>query len=157
MKQDRFLIAILVSIGLLVVLAVVLFFVRQAPPEYQSEETPEGVVHNFILAMQQEDYEYAYRLIQAEENKPTFNKFTQTFISEGRYPENTSVQLGETYITGESARVDLTIIHSSNDPFNSTWDESSSAVLARQDGEWKIVSLPYPYWGWDWYTPTPKQ
>ena len=60
MKQDRFLIAILAGIGLLVVAAFVLFFVRQSNLNYVSDDTPEGVVQNFVLALHKGDYEKAY-------------------------------------------------------------------------------------------------
>ena len=132
MKQDRFLIAILAGIGLLVVLAVVLFFTRQEPQAYGPENTPEGVVRNYVLAIQKEDYDRAYSYIYDEENKPSLTKFTQSFLMEGRYPENTSVQLGETNITGNKARVEVTIIYGSNDPFERTWDENNSALLTQE-------------------------
>jgi len=45
MKQDRFLVGILVGIGVLVVIALGLFFTRQDKQEYISDDTPKGVVH----------------------------------------------------------------------------------------------------------------
>ena len=152
MKQDRFLLGILAGIGLLIVLSIVLFFIRREPQAYGLDDTPEGVVRNYVLAIQKEDFDRAYTYIYDEENKPNLAKFTQSFLLEGRYPANTSVQLGETSITGTKARVEVTIIYSSNDPFDRTWDENNSALLTQQNGEWRIVTMPYPYWGWDWYT-----
>ena len=55
MKQDRFLIAIGGIIGLLVAAALILFFVRRSSQAYKPEDTPESVVHNYILALNLED------------------------------------------------------------------------------------------------------
>jgi hypothetical protein len=43
-RGDRFLLAILVAIGVLVVLAVVLFYTRGGTGDYGLEDTPEGVL-----------------------------------------------------------------------------------------------------------------
>ena len=41
------------------------------------------------------------------------------------------------------------------DPFSSPWSDTQNASLVKQGGVWKLTSMPNPYWGWDWYTPTP--
>ena len=56
MKNDRFLLGILIGIGLLVALALGLYFLRQEQPAYVNDETPEGVVHNYVTAVQLGDY-----------------------------------------------------------------------------------------------------
>ncbi|MCJ7701284.1 MAG: hypothetical protein MUO62_06850 [Anaerolineales bacterium] len=151
MKRDRFLMVILGTIALLVVLAVILFFVRQEPQEYRSTDIPEGVVWNYVLALQEGDYHQAYAYLQEVENKPDFTGFQQTFLQNEMMISRTAVQLGDANITAESARIDVMVIHTNNDPFNRSWDENATALLIRQDEEWRIASMPYPYWGWDWY------
>ena len=151
MKQDRLLFVILGIIGLLVILAVLLFFFRAEPQEYISDLSPGGVVHNYILALQKGDYTRAYGYIRGSEEKPNFTKFQQSFLRTERDISRTGVQMGEVEIFGENARVTLTIIHGGNDPFDSVWDETTTALLTLQDGEWKIASMPFPYWGWDWF------
>lgn len=151
MKQDRFLMVILGGISLMIVFAVVLFFIRQEPQEFGPEDTPDGVVRNYVLALQKGDYHRAYGYLQDDENKPDFTSFQQTYLQVDGEIARAAVQLGEVVITGDQARVDITVIHSGNDPFNRTWDETASALLTLQNGEWRIISMPYPYWGWDWY------
>ena len=58
-SSDKVLIGIVVGIVLLVVVAFAAMLL-QPKPEYQSEDTPEGVAHNYLLALDQEDYERAY-------------------------------------------------------------------------------------------------
>jgi hypothetical protein len=152
MKQDRYLIVILGVIGVLVVLAVVLFFVRQEPQNYGANDTPEGVVRNYCLALQKSDYQSAYEHLQNTEKKPDFITFQQTFLRNEADITQSAIQLGAVDISGDNARVAMTIIHSNNnDPFNRTWNENGTAMLTLQNGEWRILSMPYPYWGWDWY------
>ena len=56
MKQDRFLTGILIGIGVLIVIALAVFFTRKDSQTYVSEDAPEGVVHNYVLAVLNKDY-----------------------------------------------------------------------------------------------------
>jgi len=60
MKQDRFLLGILIFIGLLVIAALALFFIRQDSQVYVADDTPEGVTRNYALALQKQDFQRAY-------------------------------------------------------------------------------------------------
>jgi len=40
--------------------ALILFFVRNQQPAYGAEDTPEGVLYNYAVALQLHDYERAY-------------------------------------------------------------------------------------------------
>ena len=51
MKQDRFLTGILIGIGLLVVVALAVFFTRKDSQTYIPDTTPDGVVHNYVVAL----------------------------------------------------------------------------------------------------------
>ena len=55
MKQDKFLTGILIGIGVLILLALGLFFTRQDKREYVADATPDGVVHNYVLAVLNKD------------------------------------------------------------------------------------------------------
>lgn len=61
MKQNsnKLLIGIVIGIILLVVAAFVVVLRRPAP-EYQAGDSPESVTHNYLLAIQQGDYERAF-------------------------------------------------------------------------------------------------
>ncbi len=58
-STDKVLIAIVAGIVLLIVVALVVTLTRPEPI-YQAEDTPEGVAHNYLLALQKEEYERAY-------------------------------------------------------------------------------------------------
>ena len=58
-RTDRFLIAIVV--GALVIVGIAVAVVLLNPEAtYVSDDTPEGVAHNFLLALQQDEYSKAY-------------------------------------------------------------------------------------------------
>jgi len=155
MKNDRFLLGILIGIGLLVALTLGLFFLRQQQPNYKAEDTPAGVVHNYITAVELRDYERAYTYLAERTDKPTFEVFRQAFLTQ-MDPQSASVQVGEAFISGQDASVQVSLLHVNNGLFSSTWSEQMTATLVLQDGAWKLTNGPYPYWFWDWYQPVIK-
>jgi hypothetical protein len=155
MKHDRFLLGILIFIGLLVIVSVALFLTRSEPQTYGAEDTPDGVIHNYVLALQNRDFARAYSYLADKDNKPTLDAFRQAFLSRQLDISNTAIQLGRVELTGsDAAIVDVTIVHASSDPFSTGWSSNETAALVRQAGGWRISFMPYPYWGWDWYQPT---
>ncbi len=156
MKQDRFLLGILIFVGVLVAAALILFFVRNEKPAYGPEDTPEGVLYNYAVALQIHDYERAYGYLAEKENKPTYSTFQQAFLTRQLDPSTTALQIGivQELPDGE-ALVDITVQYPGNGIFDNGGASSNKATLVRQNGAWKILSLPNPYWGWDWYQPTP--
>lgn len=151
MKQDKFLTGILIGIGALILLALVLFFTRQETREYVSDSTPEGVTHNYILAVLDKDYEKAYTYLADLEHKPSYDEFRQSFLNGMVNPDNVGVDLGEVEISGDDASVELTIYYSYNDPFSSRYGNPDRANLIQQNGAWKLSYMPYSFWDYNWY------
>jgi hypothetical protein len=156
MKQDRFLMGILIFISLLVVAALVLFFVRNEKPAYGPEDKPEGVLYNYAVALQLHNYERAYGYLAEKDNKPTYNAFHQAFLTRQLDTSTSALQVGNVQMleNGE-AWVNVIIQFAGSGPFNNGWSNSDKGTLVKQNGAWKITYLPNPYWGWDWYQPTP--
>ena len=150
MKQDRFLIAILAAVGILVVAALSVFFLQQDSQAYGAEDTPEGVVRNYIIAIHQGDFERAYQALQDAPDKPSYQEFQQAFLSLRLDPSDVSVRITDTKITDDNAVVKLILTHGGNQLFNGSWNEQGSAILVLQNGKWKITGFPYPYWAWEW-------
>ena len=158
MKQDRFLIGILIFIGLLVIAAVTLFFVRNRTPTYGPENTPQGVLYNYAVALQLNDYERAYGYLADKDNKPTLDTFKQAFLTRQLDTTTTALQIGnvQTLQTNE-VWINVTVQYAGSGVFNSGWSSTDRATLEKQNGAWKITYLPNPYWGYDWYQPTPTK
>ncbi len=157
MKQDRFLTGILVGIGVLVLLALVVFFSRRDGQSYMADDTPEGVVHNYVLAILNKDYEKAYGYLADLKNKPTFESFRRPFLSGSINPQNTAVDVGTSEVSGDDASVEVAQIYPSSDPFSTGYRDVQHALLVKQNGAWKLSSMPaYNFWDYSWYTETPK-
>lgn len=157
MKQDRFLLGILIGIGALVVLALALFFTRKDDTlTYAPEDTPEGVVHNYLVAVFQRDYEKAYGYLAEKKDKPTLEQFRESFLQNYVNPDNAGVDIGATQLSGDQAFVTLYVQYGSSDPFSSGNRNEERALLLKQDGDWKLTQMPGNFWGWDWYQPAPK-
>lgn len=152
MKQDKFLTGILIGIGALIVLALALFFMRRdGQSEYVADSTPEGVAHNYVLAVLNKDYQKAYSYLADLENKPTYEQFRQSFFNGTVNPGDAGVEVGAAEINGDEAFVTLSVYYSVNDPFASRYASEDRALLVNQDGAWKLSAMPFNFWGYDWY------
>ena len=157
MKQDRFLTGILIGIAVLVVIALAVFFVRKDSQSYVSESTPEGVVHNYVLAVLNGDYQKAYNYLADLEDKPTYEEFRDAFVKGIVNPNNSAVDIGEAEINNDTASVEVAMIYNPSDPFSTGYRDTQRAILVKQDGEWKLSSMPgYYFWEYSWYQETPK-
>ena len=160
MRQDRFLTGILVGIAVLVVVALVVFFLRQNSQTYVTEEMPEGVVHNYVLSVLNADYEKAYDYLADLDNKPTYEQFRDAFLTGAVNPDNSAVDIGASEIADDTASVEVALIYNPSDPFSTGYRDVQRAILIKQDGAWKLSSMPgYYFWDFNWYPqaePTPS-
>lgn len=155
MKQDRFLTGILLGIAVLVLLALAVFFIRRDDLVYVDEATPQGVVQNYIVALQKQDYEKAYTYLADLENKPTYQQFRESFFNNYVSPTGVGVEILQTETSDDLATVGLSIIYNQRGLFESSSRYVETARLVRQAGAWKIKQMPYQLWAFDWYQPTP--
>ena len=151
MKQDRFLIGILVGIGALIVVALALFFMRKDTREYVAEDVPEGVAYNYALAVLNKDYQKAYTYLADLEHKPTYEEFRQSFFNGQVNPGNVGLDIGQAEINGDEAIVGVTLVYPPSDPFSSRYESHENALLVKQNGAWKVSSMPYSFWNYSWY------
>ena len=157
MKQDRFLTGILIGIGLLVVMALAIFFTRKDTQTYVSDDTPEGVVHNYVVAVLNKEYEKAYGYLADLENKPTYDEFHNSFLTGMVNPDSSGVDVGQSDITGDDATVEVTLVYNPTDPFSTGYRDTQRAILVLQNGAWKISSMPqYNFFDYNWYQEMPK-
>ena len=70
---------------------------------------------------------------------------------------NSAVDVGGSDITGDNATVEVAIINNPSDPFSTGYRDVQNAILVRQNGQWKISSMPtYYLWDYNWYQELPK-
>jgi len=157
MKQDRFLTGILIGIGVLVIAALAVFFTRRDSQSYGAEDTPKGVVHNYVVAVLEKDYEKAYGYLADLDHKPDYSEFRQAFLNGMVNPGNAAVDIGETEIFDDEAYVEVALVYNPSDPFSTGYRDVQRAGLVLQNGGWKLTSMPtYYFWEYNWYQEPPK-
>lgn len=157
-RKDTFLIGIVAGIILLVVVAFVVAMMRPEPT-FQPETTPEGVAHNYLLALQQRDLVRAYGYL--DPGLPgfpsTLDLFTRDLTSyTGALDTNQSSSSWEVLsstVTNNRASVDVRETYFSQGGLFGSGQYSSTFVmsLVRDDPEanWKLTGADR-YWAWCW-------
>jgi len=164
LRQDRFLLSILGGIVILVLLSLILFFVRQGAPAYGPEDTPQGVLQNYVVALTREDYQRAFGYVggppgTTDPNQspglPNFAQFQQFFQVETRGQiSNTGLEIGAVSFTAnDTAAISVTVLQTNGSLFNSVSRQSQQAQLVRENGAWKLTQGPYPFWSYSWSGP----
>ena len=147
-SSNRLLIIFGSAIGVLVLVAIILVLAMPAhQPALLPEDTPEGTVQRYFIALQNEDYAKAYSFItQPEDPKMTYDMWRGQYY---RPAEKNSwkVTIGKAKIIGNEATVDVVIDvfrpqGPLSDPIN-TNDISFSLRKARAG--WTIIS-PFDLW-----------
>lgn len=157
-KPDKFLIAIVAGIVLLIA-AAFLVVLLQPSPEYQAEDTPEGVTHNYLLALQREEYDRAYRYLSP--SLPGYPHSPDTFYRDvGSIWSLRDLQEGSVTLTVESSQItgERAVVSVRQTTFygGELFDSGQSTSfldvdLRLEEGEWKIVGADR-YWYWCWST-----
>lgn len=145
MKEDRFLLIILGVIGLLAISALSLFFIRRESQSYVPDDSPEGVLRNYIIALNLEDYEKAYTYLQDTETKPPFEKFQEKLNSRRERINRTAAKIISIDISGEEAKIKVVLTREGTDPFDRKYSSDHSAQLVLQNTVWKLEKIPYPF------------
>jgi hypothetical protein len=108
------------------------------------------------VALQLHDYERAYTYLAAQDNRPAYDAFLQAFLTGQLDTSTSALQIGDVQmLPKDQAWVNVTIQNAGSGLFNSGWSSTDKATLEKQNGAWKITHLPNPFWGYDWYQPTP--
>lgn len=145
MKQDRFLLIILAGVGLLTISAIAVFFIRQNSQAYGPEDTPDGVLRNYVLAINQEDYAKAYGYLQDTEIKPDFEKFEQRLRARTGSIQQTAFKIISVDVTEHEATIEVVLTREGYDLFDSRYSSNRTVILVLQDGAWKLNKIPYPF------------
>ena len=74
------------------------------------------MVHNYVLAVLNKDYQKAYGYLADLENKPTYEEFRQSFFNGMVNPGDVGVEVGSVEINGDEAVVTLSVYYSNQRP-----------------------------------------
>ncbi len=144
-STDKFLIGIVAGIVLLIVIALVVTLTKPEPT-YQAEDNPEGITHNYILALQKEDFERAYGYLSPSlpgypDTLEEFSRIVHKYSYRFRLSTNSTIAVEESSITGAYADVRVSLSRfRSGDIFDSgLYTYTRKMELRLENGEWKIV------------------
>jgi len=154
-KTDKFLMVIVIGIVLLVAVAFGVALLRPEPT-YQSEDTPDGIAHNYLLALQKEDYTRAYGYLSPslKHYPATVNDFLRDIERDEwmfRVNENASLAVVDVKITGDRAVVAVRETRFFGRELFSSGQSMGNfdMKLELENGAWKIVQSEY-YFAWCW-------
>lgn len=154
-RDERVLLAVLIGAVLLAILVLALFFARRGGEDYGVDDSPRGVLQNYLIAVRKGDYDRAYRyvayLVPASQSAhgyavPDIASFRRFFVEDNREPlREIKVEIGqEVYLDGGAvARIDLVTTSGKN-------RQAQSARLVKENGSWKLIGGPYPFWSYGW-------
>jgi hypothetical protein len=156
LRQDRFLIGILVGLAVLAVAAAVAV-VGAPQATYADDGTPAGVVHDYVLALQRGETDRAYAYLADREGRPSRADFHASYAVTGASTSRAWLQIGEATIDGDEAFVAVTVSTGSTGVLflDGTYDYEATAHLVRQGGEWRLLEMPYEWWDYSWYYEEP--
>ena len=142
-NQDQLMVAILAGIVILIVVAFVLAL-RSPEPSYRAEDTPEGVAHNYLMAIREKDYDraFAYLSPTLDSGPESVSDFTLDARDswEFRRDEDVSMTVLSADVNEDAATVKVREIrHYQGGLFESGQTTSLFTMYLRQeDGEWKV-------------------
>lgn len=154
---DKLLTGIVVGVVLLVVVAFGVALLRPKPA-YQLDDTPEGVTHNYLLALKQEDYARAYGYLSPDlRGYPTTYEDFLADIGDytGRFGWNTSSSLTivSTRLSGEVVLVTVRERTFSNGGLLNSSSYSTEFIVtvkrAAASGDWRLINAD-AYWAECW-------
>lgn len=152
--SDKFLLLLLAAIAAIVIAALVAVL-RTPAPVYQSEDTPAGVVHNYLLAVRQGDYERAHGYLSPDlVNMPSVAGFVDDI---GQNPwsfdrgGSTAVSVEDTQMFSDgTARVSVALTTFEGGPFDSgQYSRLFGMTLKPQGDTWRLT-YGEDYWFFCW-------
>jgi len=151
-SSTRWLLGFGSAIVVLVLVAVILVLTMTGENSYNllPEDTPEGIVQRYFLAIEAEDYEQAYSYLSpaatSEESRYNTYEGWHQGLLQRKQTNAWKVTLGESSVTETKAVVPVTVdIFSPDTPFEDPVSTRSyTFTLEKEEGLWRIISPAYP-------------
>jgi hypothetical protein len=149
--SNRFLLGFGIAITVLVVITITLVLTNRGITTLLSENSPEGIVQRFLLAVQDHDFQKAYSYLNVVESgrKLTYDEWVNSIST--RFQTSSSVwkaSFGNITADGGTASVEVLIdLFQPNGPFeNPIRTQIDVYQLKLINGKWFITSRPWMYW-----------
>jgi hypothetical protein len=156
-STDKFLLGIVAGVVILVVVSLVIALRQPDQPAYDPDDTPAGVAHNYLLALQLEDYPRAYGYLsplllgypadaEAFKRKVLDNPYWF-----GLNDDEVSLAIEGVNVTNDLAEVVMrrTVFYRGSLFDSGQYSDTFDMSLLQVDGNWKIVGSDR-YWDHCW-------
>jgi hypothetical protein len=150
-SPNRLVLGLGIAIAALAVIAIVLVLLTRNSVSLLPENTPQGTVQRFLLAIQNKDYPKAYSYMQLVESSKsvTYDEWLRDIPN--TLPSTQSswkANLGRTTVNSNSATVEVIVDTFRPDgPFgNSTFTQLVNFQLTKIGDSWLITTRPPLYW-----------
>ncbi len=151
--SSRTLLGFGIAIAVLIIVTIILVLtLGQGNAPLLSENTPQGVVQRYLVAVQEKNYPAAYAYLVPQDPK-NLNSPPQTYdnwlISVQNNTNTTwKASLGTVTTTGDSATVIVMIdVFRAGGPFSNPVNSHTTTFILRQSGlSWLIISPTDLYW-----------
>ena len=154
---DRFLIGIVAAVIVLVGVVLALALLRPNQPSYQPDDTPEGVAHNYLLALQLEEYERAYGYLSlALPGYPDDSDAFERDVEDNRwnfgyYDDDVSLSVEAVDASGDRAKI---IVRKTQFYRGGLFDSGQHSTtfemtLLQEEGVWRLTESNR-YWASCW-------
>ena len=144
-RSDKHMILIVIAALLLVAIALVVTL-TQPEPAYREGETPEDVAHNYLLALQQEDFERAFDYLSESldgrpEDADAFAEDVRSYSWRFRMNDDTTLSIVSSEISGDEAAVTVRETRFvGGDLFESSERVRTFEIALAQEGDdWTIM------------------
>jgi hypothetical protein len=124
--------------GLLLVAVAVVVFVSTRPAATWDSRTPEATVQAFLAAVQDARADDAGRLLDSQ------GRCDVDDLDQAAMPDLARVDLVESVVDGDSARVVVQVVFSTGGPLDSPATEKHAYRLSRSGDGWLLVGTPWP-------------
>lgn|GEM_PF-568307 len=160
-RPDWFLMGIVAGVLVLIVI-VLAMAARQQPPAYSEDGAPEGVTHDYLVALAMSDFERAWLLLSPE--VPGYPSTLEQFVDDiadkpwtfALHEPSRAFSVSDASIAGNRAVVVVTeSTFRQQGLFDSNqWTREFTVTLERDGGTWRILRSDR-YWHRCWSKPPP--
>jgi hypothetical protein len=150
-SSNRWLIIFAIVIGILVIATVSLvLLIKGNEVTLLPEDTPQGIVQRYLIAVQEKDYLEAYKYLSFSPSEKilTYDDWARMIMPQPSSQSTWKATLGKTTQNENNASVEVIIdTVRQGGPFgNPTSNQQVVFQLSKIDGKWLITSPTYIYW-----------
>ena len=152
-SSRRWLIIFATVIGILVIATVSLVLLtKESEVVTLPEDSPQGVVQRYLIAIQENDYQNAYNYLSFDPSQEikSYDDWLRMMIGRPQISNQTAwkATLGEITQNGDSATVEVAIdtFRPGGSFVDPLYSQQIFFQLSKIDGKWLITSPTYIYW-----------